>query len=208
MLREKARHIMLVWILAALALAAGCATTPFGERYQPGATDVTLWGSTRIPIDPDWQYVGVEKITVRGNLRDTALTPLDHMQTLVFVRQGEETPSILLLSRVIKTPGPETFVFLGGSKTPLGDATYRESRFSLSGQTADPEYRRYLERVREAGHGLASGYAVRVLDRLPVDQVLVRVMELTPGEGGGSPLPAYGRLYPQERHDIIRNRLR
>jgi hypothetical protein len=144
---------------------------------------------------------------VRGDIRDTALSALDHMQTLVFVREGEGAPSILLLSRVIKTGDTEVFVFLGGTKTALGDETYRENSFSLSGETTDQEYRRYLERVRAEGLGVAPNYTVRVLDRLPVDSVLVRVMELTPGDGP-SPLPAYGRLYPQERLDPILNNFR
>ena len=206
MLRNNTPLTALALLILALTFAAGCATTPFGERYQAGAGEVTMWGSAKIPVDPAWRYVGSESITVRGDLRDTALAPLDHMQTLVFVRDGETRPAILLLSRVIKSPGPETFVFLGGAKTVLGDATYRESLYSLSGQTSDPEYKRYLERVNAEGHELAASYSVRVLDRLPVDQVLVRIMELTPGEAGGTALPAYARLYPQEREDIIRRR--
>ncbi len=206
MIRKNTHHIMLAWLFLTLTFAAGCATTPFGERYQPGARDVTLWGSAKIPLDPVWHYVGAESITVRGDLRDTSLTPLDHMQTLVFVQKDETRPAILLLSRVIKSPGPEVFVFLDGAKTVLEGVTYRESLFSLSGQTSDPEYRRYLERINAEGHGLASHYSARVLDRLPVDQVLVRIMELTPAKGGGTALPPYARLYPQERQDIIRSR--
>ena len=37
---------------------------------------------------------------------------------------------------------------------------------------------------------------VRVLDRLPTDRVLVRIMELTPGEGTLE-LPPFAELYPQ-----------
>jgi len=208
MLHIHHRHIFRTGLLIVLALLAGCSATPFADRYQPGASDVTLWGSERIPLDPAWRYVGPENLTVRGDLRDTALTPLDHMQTLIFVRGDEEAPSILLLSRVIKSPGLEEFVFLGGTKTLLGDVSYRESGFTLSKQTEDPEYRRYLDRVHAGGIPLASGYSVRVLDRLPTNQVLVRIMELTPDEGGGTSLPAYGRLYPQELEDVIRNRFR
>lgn len=201
-------HILRAGLVIVLALLAGCAATPFAERYRPGASEVTLWGAERIPLDPAWRYVGAESLTVRGDLRDTSLTPLDHMQTLIFVREDEKAASILLLSRVVKSPGLEKFVFLGGTKTTFGDVSYRESGFTLSEQTEDAEYRRYLDRVRAEGLPLAPGYSVRILDRLPADQVLVRVMELTPGEGGGTSMPAYGRLYPQEVEDLIRNRFR
>lgn len=194
-------------LIIILALLAGCSATRFADRYQPGASEVVLWSDERIPIEPGWRFLGTETVSVRGDIRDTALSAIDHMQSLVFVREGERVPSILLLSRVIKTGDTEVFVFLGGTKTALGDETYRENSFSLSGETTDQEYRRYLERVRAEGLGVAPNYTVRVLDRLPVDSVLVRVMELTPGDGP-SPLPAYGKLYPQERLDPILNNFR
>lgn len=187
---------------AALALLAGCAGTPFAERYRPGATEVAMWGSESIPVEPGWRFIGEEQVTVRGRIRDTALTATDLMQTLVFVREGDGPASILLLSRVVKGADRELFVFLGGSKVELGGRPYRESLYYLSATTADPEYRRYLAKAAGAGVALSPSYRVRVLDRLPVDTVLVRVMELTAGDGA-SQLPPYGRMYPQERHEPI-----
>jgi hypothetical protein len=189
-------------MLALLAVLAGCAATPFADRYTPGATEVVLWGSESIPIGPEWRFIGEEQASVRGKIRDTTLTPVDFVQTLVFVQEGEGPASILLLSRVIKTAGREVFVFLDGDKTELGGREYRESLYYLSSSTTDPEYRRYLAKVSDAGVTLASSYRVRVMDRLPVDTVLTRVMELTPGEGT-SQLPPFARLYPQERLDPI-----
>lgn len=200
--RKLKRCVLFLPMLALLALLAGCASTPFADRYGPGAAEVVLWGSESIPIGPEWRFIGEEQVSVRGKIRDTALTPVDFVQTLVFVQEGEGPASILLLSRVIKTAGREVFVFLGGGKTELGGREYRESLYYLSSSTTDPEYKRYLAKVSDAGATLASSYRVRVLDRLPVDTVLTRVMELTPGEGA-SQLPPFARLYPQERLDPI-----
>ena len=194
--------VLCIPILALLAVLAGCAATPFADRYSPGATEVVLWGSESIPIGPEWRFIGEEQASVRGKIRDTTLTPVDFVQTLVFVQEGEGPASILLLSRVIKTAGREVFVFLDGDKTELGGREYRESLYYLSSSTTDPEYRSYLAKASGAGVTLASSYRVRVLDRLPVDTVLTRVMELTPGEGA-SQLPSFARLYPQERLDPI-----
>ena len=192
-------HIAVLIVLAALT---GCATTPFADRYQPGASEVVMWGSETIPVDPGWRFLGDEQASVRGRLRDTSLTPVDHLQTLVFAREGDGGPSILLISRVVKMGSREVFVFLGGEKTEIDGRPYRENIYSLSSDTADPEYRRYFARVAAAGLAPAPSYRVRILDRLPVDTVLVRVMELTPAEGA-STLPPYGRLYPQELRDSI-----
>lgn len=194
--------VLCIPMLALLAVLAGCAATPFADRYTPGATEVVLWGSESIPIGPEWRFIGEEQASVRGKIRDTTLTPVDFVQTLVFVQEGEGPASILLLSRVIKTAGREVFVFLDGDKTELGGREYRESLYYLSSSTTDPEYRRYLAKASDAGITLASSYRVRVMDRLPVDTVLTRVMELTPGEGT-SQLPPFARLYPQERLDPI-----
>jgi len=194
-------------IVIALTLLAGCAYTPFEERYRPGARDVSLWQSETIPLEPQWRYIGVEQVTVRGKIWDTSLVPMDQMQTMIFVQEGEKGPSILLLSRVVKTGYDGIFKFLGGTKTTLGDQSYRESLYALSPDTTDPEYRRYMDAVRNAGLTLAPDYRVRVLDRLPLDTVLVRVMELTPGEGSHA-LPSFGKLYPQERQELLRKRSR
>lgn len=200
--RNRKRCSRLFGMLAILAILAGCAGAPFAERYRPGATEVVMWGSESVPIEPGWRFIGDEQLIVRGKIRDTSLTASDQMQSLVFVREGNGPASILLVSRVFKTAEREIFVFLDGSKTDLGGREYRESLYFLSSSTTDPEYRRYFEKVAGAGVALSPSYRVKVLDRLPLDTVLVRVMELTPGEGT-SQLPPYGKLYPQERNDLI-----
>ena len=200
--RTAITSIMRIGILIVLAVTAGCAATPFADRYQPGASEVVIWGSEAIPIEPGWRFLGEEKVSVRGRFRDTALTPIDHLQTLVFAREGDGGPSILLMSRVVKTSPREVFVFLGGGKTVIDGRMYRDNLYGLSSDTADPEYRRYFDMVAAAGLTPAPSYSVRILDRLPVDSVLVRVMELTPAETA-STLPPYGRLYPQELRDNI-----
>lgn len=189
--------------LTIVAVLAGCVGTRFADLYQPGATEVALWGSEAIPVEPGWRYIGAEQFNVRGETRDTALTPIDLIQTLVFVREEEGPASILLLSRVVKAGDLEVFVFLGGYKTELAGRTYRDSLYGLSSETTDPEYRRYVAKVAAAGVELAPNYRVRVLDRLPVDTVMTRVMEMTPGNGTSS-LPPYRKLYPQERLDPIK----
>lgn len=198
--RNPMRCALFFGMIAVLALLAGCAGTKFADRYQPGAKEVVLWNSESIPIEPGWRFVGDEQVTVRGRFWDTFLTPFDLVQTLVFVREADEPASILLLSRVIKTEPLEVFIFLGGDKTELGGIEYRESLYFLSSSTTDPEYSRYLAKVAGAGVALAPSYSVRVLDRLPLNSVMVRVMELTPSEGA-SQLPPYDKLYPQERLD-------
>ena len=190
-------------IVLALVLLAGCAHTKFEDKYTPGAREVSLWGSEIIPIGPEWKYIGVENVTIRGEVWNSPFASADQIQTMVFVRETASGPAALLLSRVVKTGEVEIFNFLGGSKTTLGDRIYREHMYGLSSQTTDPEYRRYFEKLRSAGFSPASGYDVRVLDRLPLDTVLVRIMELTPGQAT-SELPGYGKLYPQERLEIIR----
>lgn len=188
--------------LAIVAVLAGCAGTRFADLYQPGDAEVALWGSETIPVEPGWRYIGAEQFNVRGETRDTSLPPIDLIQTLVFVREGEGPASILLMSRVVKTGDQEVFVFLGGYKTELNGRTFRESLYGLPSETTDPEYRRYLARASAAGAELAPIYRVKVLDRLPVDTVMIRAMELTPGKITSS-LPPYGKLYPQERLDPL-----
>lgn len=200
--RNPKRCSLFFGMIAALAFLAGCAGTKFADRYQPGAKEVVLWGSESIPIEPGWRFVGDEQVTVRGKIWDTFLTPFDLVQTLVFVREADGPASILLLSRVIKTEPLEVFIFLGGDKTELGGKEYRESLYFLSSSTTDPEYRRYLAKVADVGVALAPSYRVRVLDRLPINSIMVRVMELTPRDGA-SQLPSYDALYPQERLDPL-----
>lgn len=190
-------------LLIAMALWVGCAHAPFTDRFNPETNEATLWGSETIPLEPGWRLIGVEKINLRGRIWDSFLVPIDEMQTMILVRGEEKEPSILLLSRVVKTGQTEIFTFLGGTKTILGDRPYRENLYGLTSDTADPEYRRYLEKVRAAGISLAPSYQVRVLDRLPHDTVMVRVMELTPGNAT-SILPSFGKMYPQEIQEPIR----
>lgn len=189
-------------LLFALMLLAACAPAPFSSLYQPDAGEVFLWRSEPVPIDPGWRYVGTQSVTVRGSIWNSSLTPADMIQTLIFARDGQDAPSILLLSRVIKTGQAEIFSVLGGSKTLVRDLPYRETHYGLASETSDPEYRRYFETVREAGLTPAPTYSVRILDRLSTDTTLVRIMELTPADVT-SDLPPFGKLYTQEKLEIF-----
>lgn len=189
-------------LFLALILLAACAPAPLSSLYQPEAGEVFLWRSEPVPIDPDWQYVGSQKVTVRGTVWNSHLAPADEIQTLIFVRGGQDAPSILLLSRVIKTGQTEIFSVLGGSKTLVRDLPYRETRYGLASETTDPEYRRYFEVIREAGLVPAPTYGVRILDRLPLDTALVRIMELTPAKVNAD-MPPFGKLYPQEKLEVL-----
>jgi len=200
------RILIFAAISAFLTLGLACSHTPFSERYQPGADTVFLWQNEPIPIEPEWKYLDEVTVSVRGKIHDTSLTPIDMVRALIFVRDGETHPSILVLSRVIKTSQVDIFRFLGGTKTVIGGYPYREATYGLSADSADPEYGQYLERIRAAGLTPAPEYTVRVLDRLPVDTALIRIMELTPGKTHLA-LPAYGKLYPQEREELFRRQL-
>jgi len=196
-------------IPAALALfvllIAACAPTPMGERYRPGADTVHLWRDEPIPLEAQWRYLGQERTSVRGEIWDSMLTPVDEVSSLIFVREDRGAPEFLILSRVVKTSRIEIFRYLGGSKTVIAGYPYREADYALASDTTDPEYRRYLDAVRAAGFTPAPSYRARVLDRLPVDTAMVRIMELSPG-GGFARLPAYGKLYPQERLELLHRR--
>lgn len=206
-MNHMSRHKIL--ILTALTLFVllipACAPTPMGERYRPGAETIRLWRNEPIPLEPQWRYLGQEKVSVRGEIWDSMLTPADEVSSLVFVREDKGTPEFLILSRVVKTGPLEIFRYLGGSKTVIGGYPYREAAYELASDTTDPEYRRYLDAVRAAGFTPAPSYRVRVLDRLPVDTAMVRIMELSPGSGFAR-LPAYGKLYPQERLEPLPRR--
>jgi len=186
-----------------LVLLLACSHTPFNERYQPGSDTIHLWRGEPIPLHPEWRYLGEEKVGVRGEIQDSSLIALDQIRSLIFVR-GEE-PEFLILSLVTKTSQTEIFRYLGGTKTPIEGYPYRENVYGLSADTRDPEYRRYFEKIRAAGISPAQEYTVRVLDRLPVDTALVRIMELAPGNSSYA-LPAYGKLYPQERLEPLPRR--
>jgi hypothetical protein len=179
-----------------LILLFACSHTPLGERYQPGSDTIFLWQNEPIPLQPQWRYLGEEKVGVRGEILDSSLIAQDEIKSLIFV-QGEE-PKFLILSLVTKISQTEIFRYLGGAKTYIEGYPYRETVYGLSAATTDPEYRRYFEKIRAAGISPAHEYTVRVLDRLPVDRTLVRIMELAPGNSSLA-LPAYGKLYPQER---------
>jgi hypothetical protein len=183
-------------------LLAACAPAPLSSLYRSGAGEVFLWRSEPVPVEPGWRYVGSQAITVRGTVWNTSLAPADEVQTLIFIRDGQDAPSILLLSRVVKTGQTEIFTVLGGSKTLVRDLPYRETHYGLASETVDPEYRRYFDAVRQAGLIPAPTYAVRILDRLPLDTALVRIMELTPADVKAD-LPSFGKLYPQERLEVL-----
>jgi hypothetical protein len=199
------RNFILIMFASLLLLVPACSSTPFSERYQSGADTVFLWRDEPIPLAPQWRYLGEEKITVRGEIWDSILTPVDEVNSLLFVREDRGAPEFLILSRVMKTSQTEIFRYLGGMKTLIEGYPYREASYALSSDTTDPEYRRYLEKIRAAGFTPAPAYKVRVLDRLPVDTAMVRIMEFSPG-GGTQQLPAYGRLYPQERLELLQRR--
>jgi len=187
----------------ALILLFACSYTPLGERYQPGSDTIFLWQNEPIPLQPQWRYLGEEKIGVRGEILDSSLIALDEIRSIIFVH-GEE-PKFLILSLVTKTSQTEIFRYLGGNKTLIEGYPYRETVYGLSATTTDPEYRRYFETIRTAGISPAQDYTVRVLDRLPVDKTLVRIMELAPGKSSLA-LLAYGKLYPQERLELFPRR--
>lgn len=199
------RIFILAMITALLLLASACSTTPFSGRYQPGADTIFLWRGEPIPLESQWRYLGEEKISVRGEIWDSFLTPVDEVNSLVFVREDKGAPEFLILSRVMKTSQIEIFRYLGGTKVVIEGYPYREDSYALSSDTTDPEYRRYLDMIRAAGIAPAPAYKVRVLDRLPVDTAMVRIMELSP-RGGHRQLPAYGKLYPQERLELLQRR--
>ena len=190
---------------AVLTLILACSHTPFSERYQPGADTIFLWRDEPIPLEPEWRYLDEAKVFVRGEIQDSILTPVDEVRSLIFVREGQEPPAILILSRVIKTSQVDIFRYLGGNKKNIESYPYREAAYGLSTNSTDPEYGQYLEIIRAAGLTPAPEYRVRVLDRLPVDTTLVRIMELTPGKAHLT-LPAYGKLYPQERRELFHPR--
>lgn len=189
-------------VVLVLILLAACTGTRFADRHQPGASEISLWRGERIPLDPAWRYLGAERIPVRGAMWNSNLVPSDQVETLVFTQATEVGTAILLLSRVDKNGGIEIFRYLGGEKTELAGQTYREARYGLDANATDPEYGRYFAAVTQAGLSLAPHYAARILDRLPVETTLIRVMELTPGPAA-PPLPRYGRLYPQERRETL-----
>ena len=187
---------------AILLLSSACSQTSFSQRYQPGADTVFLWQDEPIPLEPGWRYLGDEKVGVRGEIMDSSLTPIDEVRSLIFARDAGQGPEFLILSRVIKTSQVEIFRYLDGTKTSIEGYAYREAAYGLSADTTDPEYRRYFEKIRQSGISPSPKYKVRVLDRLPVDTALVRIMELAPGETHRV-LPAYGKLYTQERREPI-----
>ncbi|ACU91481.1 hypothetical protein [Desulfomicrobium baculatum] len=199
------RTFIFTALSAVLILLSACAPTPFSDRYQPGADTVFLWRNEPIPLEPGWRYVDEVSTHVRGELQDSFLTPVDEIRSLIFVREEQEHPAILILSRVVKTSQVDIFRYLGGTKTIIGGYPYRENAYGLSANSTDPEYGQYFEKIRASGLVPAPEYKVRILDRLPVDTTLIRIMELTPGKSHLT-LPAYGKLYPQERPDSIRHR--
>lgn len=185
-------------ILMLLFLGA-CASGPVCPSGQGG---VRLRASEAIPVSPDWTHLGEIKVSLRSPVSDSTLTTTDSIRTEIFFRPGPDTPDILLLSCVRKTGSAVAFSFLGGRKTSFGGRYWRENTFGLFSNSTDPEYRRYFDMLRAKNVTLAPAYRVRVLDRLPVETALVRIMELSPA-GTASTLPPFSRLYPQERRERI-----
>lgn len=200
-------HRIFTFAIAAsfLLLTSACSPTSFSGRYEPGAETIFLWQGEPIPLEPQWRYLGEEKITVRGEIWDSILSPVDEVNSLIFAREDRGAPEFLILSRVMKTSQIEIFRYLGGTKAVIEGYPYREDSYTLSSDTTDPEYRRYVDKIRATGVTPAPSYKVKILDRLPVDTALVRIMELSPG-GGSRHLPAYGKLYPQERLELLQRR--
>ena len=193
----KSSHRLLLLTLAIFLFASACSTVRTADLVQPGATEISLWRSEPIPLEPGWRHLGTERFLVRGEIWNSSLPPMDQIETMLFVREGEKGPHLLFLSRVLKTGFTEIFTFLGGSKTFIAGYAYREGSYGLSSDTGDAEYKRYFGRIRQEGLTPAPAYSVLVRDRLPIDTVLIRIMELVPGEAWPE-LPAFGKLYPQE----------
>lgn len=192
-------------IALVLVFLAGCATTPFADRYDPEKEYAALWGDEGFSVGREWKLIGTDKITVRGEAWNAIIAPVDEIQTMIFIRSAEPIPRVLLLSRVVKTGHQIVFRPLDGPGTQVDKRIFREQTYGLDSNTNNPEYRRYLDFLSKSGISIAPGYTVRILDRLPLNTVLIRAMELTPAETVDA-LPAYGTLYPQEIDDQLRLR--
>jgi hypothetical protein len=177
-------HLRIHWLLhRALCSGPACSPTPLSGRYQPGADKVFCGGENPFPWKPGWRYLGEEKISVRGEIWDSILTPVDEVRSLIFVREDRRPGN----------PDP----FPGRQDQPDRD-------FPLPGRNQDRSSKAYpyreeapmaclrTRRTRNTGgtgHDPRSrdhpgpSYAVKVLDRLPVDTAMVRIMELTPDRG-------------------------
>lgn len=183
-------------------LIPACAARNVGFHYEPEVKSISLWNDEKIPLESDWSYLSSNTFSVRGALWNSFLPVTDTMDTILFTRTTQNAPEVLIISRVIKTTTANIFILLGGDKSQLGNRTYRQARYELSANSADPEYSRYIEALRAADVIVAPSYQVDVWDRLPLDSVLVRIMHLRPGMSSRS-LPAYAQLYPQERDEPI-----
>lgn len=196
------RLFLITVMTGSVVIFMGCSTAPFAKRYQPGEDFISLWRGEQIHLDQAWSYLGAVQTPVRGMILDGNLTPVDQIKTLIFVQNTDTGSALLLFSRVDKISPLEIFRYLGGHKVEIEGKPYREAYYGLDLNAADFEYHRYFAAVQEHGFSLAPHYRVRVLDRLPVDSTLVRVMELYPGTAPEF-LPSYGRLYPQERREPL-----
>lgn len=193
----KRLHILLCLLVV---LVSGCAS--LDKDRQPVTEDglVQLWNRETFPVGPEWKYLQTVKISVQGLAWNAIVQPRDEMQTMLFVRQDQDPPALLFLSRVTKLNRQVIYRPLGGHKAEIQGRPFREQTLGLDSDTDDVEYSKYLNLLRESGVALAPTYSVRVLDRLPLDTVLIRVMELCPGQAT-MVLPSYGKLYPQEIQD-------
>lgn len=170
--------------------------------YVPGTGEAHLWRSETTQIDPEWTFLGEKKITLRNPIVDSNLTVVNFIQSEIFVRSEPEVSDVLILSRAHTAGSAVTFSALGGTKVDHGDQIYRENIFGFFSNSTDPEYRRYFDMLRQNKIDLAPAYRVRVLDRLPVDTTLIRIMELTPAHTADT-LPPFKKLYPQERQEKL-----
>lgn len=183
-----------------VVLVAGCASLDRDRQLVTEDGLVHLWGRETFPVGPEWKYLQTIKFDVQGQAWNALVQPQDKMQTMIFVRQDQEPPALLLLSRVKKLNRQIIYRPLGGHKAEINGRLFREQTFGLDADTDDLEYSKYMTLVRDLGVTLAPTYLVRVQDRLPLDTVLIRAMEFYPGQATIK-LPSYGKLYPQEIQD-------
>lgn len=187
-----------------LFLTAACAPMTRLPAYAPDTAQVRLWREETATVPPGWKFLTTLTVSVRGAIWNGGLDPLDEVSSVIFTRDTTDGPAMLVMSTATKTGGNIIFRYLGGDKLSLDNRLYREAIYGLESETGDGEYARYLEALRSAGLSPAATYRVRVLDRLPVDTALIRIMECTPGTAS-VPLPPFAELYPQEHLEPFLN---
>lgn len=189
-------------IILVCALLSACAAGNANFTYAPGVESISVWNGEHIPLEPDWQYLDTTRVSVQGTLWNSYLPVTDTMETMLFTRPSQAGEEVLLISRVLKVHAWSTFIFLGGTKAELGTRLYRHNFYELRAETTNAEYKNYFSILQTAGTAVAASYTAEVWDRLPLDTILVRVMHLRPGTAANT-LPAYAKLYPQERFEPL-----